>query len=276
MSQFLIVTVFKQPYSGQGKVYGLTDLNNYLKEIVSKNNDDKDDNIEVDTEMFNNAIAFQKVKVRDCMIPRTEITAIDVTETIDKLKETFIETTFSKILIYKDNIDDIIGYVHHSKMFKKPDTIKEVISNIVITPETMLVNDLMIEFSKQRKSIALVVDEYGGTAGLVTMEDIVEEIFCEIHDEFDQEDLLEEQIGENEWLLSARQEVSYLNEHLKIGVPDGDYDTLGGFILWISGDIPTQYQRIQHNEFTFIIKSMNGIKIDKVLLSVNKMDEKLD
>ena len=276
MSQFLIIKVLKQSNSGQATVYGLTDLNNYLNEMVSKNNDDKDDNIEVDTEMFTNAIAFQKVKVRDCMIPRTEITAIDVSESIEELQQQFIDTTFSKILVYKENIDEIIGYVHHSKMFKKPKTIKEAISNLVIAPETMLINDLMIEFSKERKSIALVVDEYGGTAGLVTMEDIVEEIFGEIHDEYDQEHLLEEKLGEDEWLLSARHEISYLNEHLNLSIPEGDYDTLGGFILWISGNIPSQYERIQHHEFTFIIKAMEGVKIDKVLLSVNKMDEKLD
>lgn len=276
MSQFIIEKVLKQPYSGQGAVYGLTDLNNYLKEIVSKKNDDKDDNIDVDTQMFNNAIAFQSVKVRDCMIPRTEVTAIDVMETIENLKQVFIDTSFSKILVYKENIDEIIGYVHHSTLFKKPETIKKAISNLVIAPETMLVNDLMIEFSKQRKSIALVVDEYGGTAGLITMEDIVEEIFGEIHDEYDQETLLEEQIGDDEWLLSARHEVSYLNEKLKLGIPEGEYDTLGGFLLWINGDIPTQYERIQHNEFTCITKAMEGIKIDKILLSINKMDEKLD
>lgn len=276
MSQFIIIKVLKQSNPGQTTVYGLTDLNNYLNEMLSKNNDDKEDNIEVDTEMFTNAIAFQKLKVRDCMIPRTEITAIDVSEPIEALHKQFVDTIFSKILVYKDNIDEIIGYVHHSKMFKKPKTIKEVVSNLVIAPETMLINDLMIEFSKERKSIALVVDEYGGTAGVVTMEDIVEEIFGEIQDEYDQEDLLEEKIGEDEWLLSARHEISYLNENLNLSIPEGDYDTLGGFILWISGNIPNQYERIQHHEFTFIIKAMDGVKIDKVLLSVNKMDEKLD
>ena len=140
----------------------------------------------------------------------------------------------------------------------------------------MLANDLMIEFSKQRKGIALVVDEFGGTAGIVTMEDIIEEIFGEIEDEYDELDLLDQQIGEFEWLLSARHEIVSLNEKYSMGIPEGEYDTLGGFILSIHGDIPTIYERIQYNEFTFIIKAMSGIKIDKVLLSINKMEEKLD
>lgn len=275
MSKFLIENVFQQPYSDSNTVFGLTDLNNYLTEIVSKN-DDKEANAEVDTTMFNNAIAFQKIKVRDCMIPRTEIVAVEVEDDVEDLKRLFLESNFSKIIIYKETIDDIIGYVHHSKLFQKPKTIKEVTSDILIAPETMLANDLMVEFTKNRKSIALVVDEYGGTAGLITMEDIIEEIFGDIQDEYDENELVEEQIGENEWLLSARHEIYYINEQLKIGIPDGDYDTLGGFILWVNGDIPRAFDRIQHNEFTMIIKSMNGVVIDKVVLSVNKMDEKLD
>lgn len=274
-SKFLIVVVFKQDYSQSKPVFGLTDLNNYLVEIVSRS-EDSEDSMELDTEMFNNAIEFQKVKLRDCMIPRTELITLDVSENIESLKQVFISTGCSKVLIYKESIDDIIGYVHHSQLFIKPETIKEVVSDIIIAPETMLANDLMIEFSKKRKGIALVVDEFGGTAGIVTMEDIIEEIFGEIQDEYDDQDLLDQQIGETEWLLSARHEIVSLNEKYDMGIPSGDYDTLGGFILALNGDIPSPYERIKHNEFTIIIKAMNGIKIDKVLLSINKMEEKLD
>ena len=275
LSKFLIVNLLKQEFSQGKTVFGLTDLNNYLTEIL-KMKDDREDSVELDAQMFNNAIEFQTVRLRDCMVPRTELIIMEVNETIENLKQAFIDTSCSKILIYKDSIDDIIGYVHHSKMFKKPQTIKEVVSQIIIAPETMLANDLMIEFSKQRKGIALVVDEFGGTAGIVTMEDIIEEIFGEIEDEYDELDLLDQQIGEFEWLLSARHEIVSLNEKYGMGIPEGEYDTLGGFILSIHGDIPTIYERIQYNEFTFIIKAMSGIKIDKVLLSINKMEEKLD
>ena len=275
ISKWVIVNIFRQPFSEEASVFGLTDLNNYLTEIVSKN-DDKEDNAEVDTKMFRNALDFQKLKVRECMTQRTDIVCLEVDESVDLLKKMFIETNFSKIIIYKENIDDIIGYVHHSKLFKKPETIKDAVNDITIVPETMLANDLLLQFIKNRKSIALVVDEYGGTAGLISMEDIMEEIFGDIQDEYDDDELLEEQIGENEWMLSARQEINYINENLKLNIPEGDYDTIGGFILWINGDIPTIYDRIQFNEFTFLIKSMNGIVIDKVVLSINKLTEKLD
>lgn len=275
MSKWVIVNVFRQPFSEEASVFGLTDLNNYLTEIVSKN-DDKEDNAEVDTQMFKNALEFQKLKVRECMTPRTDIVCIEIDESVELLKKMFVETNFSKIIVYKENIDDIIGYVHHSKLFKKPETIKDAVNEITIVPETMLANDVLLKFIKNRKSIALVVDEYGGTAGLISMEDIMEEIFGDIQDEYDDDELLEEQIGENEWMLSARQEINYINENLKLNIPEGDYDTIGGFILWINGDIPAIYDRIQYNEFTFLIKSMNGIVIDKVVLSINKMTEKLD
>lgn len=274
-SKFVIVNIFRQPFSEENTVFGLTDLNNYLTEMVSKN-DNKEDNAEVDAKMFINALEFQKIKIRECMIPRTDIFAIDVEDSVETLKKMFIETNFSKIVVYKDNIDDIIGYVHHSTLFKKPTTIKEVVNEITIVPETILANDLLVNFTSNRKSIALVVDEYGGTAGLVTLEDIIEEIFGDIQDEYDDEELHVEKVGENEWILSARNEIQHLNETLKLKIPDGDYDTLGGFILWINGEIPKVYDRVQYNEFTFIIKSMNNIVIDKVLLSLNKLDEKLD
>ena len=161
-------------------------------------------------------------------------------------------------------------------MFKKPKEIKDIVSKLVIAPATMLANDLMVEFSKQRKGIALVVDEYGGTAGIVTMEDVIEEIFGEIQDEHDDDDLIEQQINENEWLLSARHEIDYLNENLNFGIPEGEYDTLGGFILNIHGDIPRVFDRIIYEDFIFVIKSMQSTRIDKITLLRNKISEKLD
>lgn len=275
LSRFFIVKILKQEYSGENAVFGLTDLNNYLKNIVSKNIV-KEENVEVDTEMFTNALEFQTVQLRDCMIPRTEIIAVEVNQSISELKETFVETGYSKILVYSENIDNIIGYVYHSKLFKKPKNIKEIVSKLVIAPETMLANDLMVEFSKKRKSIALIVDEYGGTAGMVTMEDVIEEIFGDIQDEHDDDDLVEQKVSENEWLLSARHEIDYLNEHLEIGVPEGEYDTLGGFILNCHGDIPNVFDKIIVDNFTFVIKSMQSTRIDKVSLLINNTEEKLD
>jgi len=275
LSRWMIVKVFKQDYADGKSVFGLTDLNNYLNEILTRG-ETTEDSMEVDTEMLNNAIEFRSVRLRDCMLPRTEIIAIEQKDSVDNLKKQFIETSCSRIIVYKESIDEVVGYVHHSKLFIKPEEIKEVVSDIIFAPETMLASELMIEFSQKRKSIALVVDEFGGTAGIVTVEDIIEEIFGEIEDEYDDIDLHEQQLDDNEWMLSGRHEVQYLNDKYNMGIPDGEYDTLSGFILTINADIPSVYQRIKHNEFSFIIKSMSGVRIDKVLVSINKMEEKLD
>lgn len=270
LSKLIIVHIFKGKYSDEKPVYGLTDLNNFLHEMVKSSNKN---NADVDTKIFNNALEFKTVKVRDCMIPRTEIVAVDIRGSLNDLKKEFIDSGHSKVLVYRESIDEVIGYCHSSELFHKPEKIKDITSTIMIVPEAKLANDLMIEFIEKRKSIALVVDEFGGTSGVVTIEDIIEEIFGEIQDEHDDEDLVEQMIDDKTFIFSGRQEIDYLNEEYKISLPEGDYDTLGGFILSYYAEIPKVHDVVAIQHFLVEIKSMEGIKIDKVKLTINKKED---
>ena len=266
-SRFLITYILRFEYSEDKPVFGLTDLNNYIKRNIL-NAEKETEAAEIDAKIFNNAIEFKTVKVRECMIPRTELIAVDVEGKIEDLKNAFIESGHSKILIYKDSIDDVIGYCHSLEMFKKPVEIKQILTALLIVPETVLANELLIQFITQRKSIALVVDEYGGTSGIVTMEDVIEEIFGEIRDEHDDEYLVEEQLDEQNFILSARHEIDYLNDKYNWELPDGDYDTLGGLILSIHEDIPEVDEVIDLPPFSFTVFTMEENRIDKVKLFV--------
>ena len=191
---------------------------------------------------------------------------------LQNYKQAFIESGYSKIPVFKESIDNIIGYCHSAKLFKKPKEIKEILSEIIIVPETKLANELLIEFIETRKNIALVVDEFGGTSGIVTMEDVIEMIFGDIQDEYDHEDLIEQQLDDNVYLFSARQEINYLNETYDLKIPEGEYDTLGGFILENLEDIPKENQQVTIDEYHFFIKNMDGLKIDKVQLTIGSDD----
>lgn len=270
-SKIILVYVFKGNYSNEKPVFGITDLNNYVTEIV-KQLEEETENPELDAKIFNNALEFKKVKVRECMIPRTEIIAVNIEDEIAELQEAFIESGYSKIPVFKESIDNIIGYCHSAKLFKKPKEIKEILSEIIIVPETKLANELLIEFIETRKNIALVVDEFGGTSGIVTMEDVIEMIFGDIQDEYDHEDLIEQQLDDNIYLFSARQEINYLNETYDLKIPEGEYDTLGGFILENLEDIPKENQQVTIDEYHFFIKNMEGLKIDKVQLTIGSDD----
>ena len=268
LSRLIIVRVFGLEFSDSKPVYSLTDLNNFIKNSLAATDTDKG-GIEVDSKIFNNALEFKKIRVRECMIPRTEISAVEINEDLAELKHAFTDSGHSKILVYKESIDDVIGYCHTLELFKKPQQIADIVTPLAIVPETMLANELMIQLISDRKSLALVVDEYGGTSGLVSIEDIIEEIFGEIQDEHDDEYLTEQQLDEFNYLLSARHEIDYLNEKYDWNLPTGEYETLGGLILSIAEDLPQKGQTVLQSPFAFTIQSMEDIRIETVKITVD-------
>ncbi|MEP5613233.1 MAG: hemolysin family protein [Cyclobacteriaceae bacterium] len=267
----LFILLFGYKVADEKPVFGLTDLNNYIKNNIL-NIQDKED-VEIDAKIFNNAIEFKKVRVRECMIPRTEIIAVDVTDSIDELKDAFMDSGHSKIIVYKESIDEVIGYCHSLELFKKPEQIKSILTPILIVPETVLANELLIQFITERKSIALVVDEYGGTSGIVSIEDVIEEIFGEIRDEHDDEYLTEQKLDDSNYILSARHEIDYLNDKFELNLPEGEYDTLGGFIFEFHEDIPVVNETIDLPGFTITIITMEENRIDNVRLTLIQTEE---
>jgi len=248
-------------------VFGKVDLDNFLSE--SQNGVPDPNNIEHDIKLFQNALDFSKVKLRECMVPRTEIEALEENDTIENLKQRFIETGYSKILIYKETIDNVIGYVHSSEIFKNPKNIKSKVVKISIVPETMPANKLLATFIKEHKSIALVVDEFGGTSGVVTIEDIMEEIFGEIVDEHDTVELEEKQLNENEYVLSGRHEIDYINEKYNLDLPESDdYETIAGFILFHHENIPNINDIIDIDNYSFHVLDVSDTRIELVKLTL--------
>ncbi len=258
-------------YREDKPIYGMVDLNNFVKSMID-NKDSKGGRVDIDTKILNNALEFKTVKVRDCMIPRTEISAVDLEDGIEELNKTFIESGHSKILVYKESIDNVIGYCHAIELFKKPKDIQAITTPIVIVPETLLANELMVQFIAERKSLALVVDEYGGTSGVVSMEDIIEEIFGEIQDEHDDEELIETQLTENTFLLSARLEIDYINEKYGWNLPEGDYDTLGGFVVAIKENIPEKGDKISLKQLTIEVQTVHHTRVGTLKVSLNDPD----
>lgn len=249
-------------------VFGKIDLAN----LVYESQDEREEAEETKTEikLFQNALDFSKVKLRDCLIPRTEIVAMEVNGTIDDLKQKFIETGYSKILIYRDTIDNIIGYISSKELFKNPQNIETRMNKISIVPETMNANKLLKMFMQEHKSVAIVVDEFGGTSGMVTIEDIMEEIFGEIEDEHDVVELIEKEIKPNEFVFSGRLEVDYLNEKYNLKIPESDdYDTLAGFILFHNQSIPKPNESIDISFYHFKILKSSNTKIELVKLMLD-------
>jgi CBS domain containing-hemolysin-like protein len=246
-------------------VFGRIDLQKYIEEQTAglMVEDEQDPEIQI----FQNALDFSKVKARECMIPRNEIVAIEIHEPIETLKEKFIETGFSKIVVYKDNIDQVIGFTHSYELFKQPKDIKSILLPIALIPETITANEVLNLFIKERKSVALVVDEYGGTSGLLTVEDVVEEIFGEIEDEHDSIVLEETKINENTFVFSGRFEIDFLNQKYQLDLPESeDYETLNGLILFKHQSIPLVDEKIAIEGFNFLILEVNKTRIEKVQL----------
>jgi CBS domain containing-hemolysin-like protein len=243
------------------------ELGNYISEQM-ESVEEKDD-IDSEIQIFQNALEFSDVKAREVMIPRTELEAVEIHDSVKSLNELFTATGYSKILVYKTTIDDILGYVHSFDLFKKPKTIKSIVMPVEFVPETMLVKDILNILIRKRKSIAVVLDEYGGTSGIITVEDIVEELVGEIEDEHDSIELLEEQIDHKNYKFSARLEVDYLNETYKLDLPESEnYETLGGMIVNFTEGIPEQNAEVKLNKFLFKILEVSTTKIDLVSLEI--------
>jgi putative hemolysin len=265
LSKWMIRVFFKSTISENVPIFSKIDLDHYVSQSASL---DLEDDADVDTEIFKNALDFGTVKVRNFLVPRTELVAMDIHSSIDDLHKLFVESGHSKILIYRDSIDNIIGYVHQVEMFNEPDSIGSILLPIHITHETVSAHQCLNELNKQRKSVALVVDEFGGTAGIVTVEDIIENIFGDINDEHDTEEFKEQQINEHEFIFSARLEIKYLNDTYDLNLPEGEYDTLGGFIISGHEDIPEVNEMIHIDRFEFHILSMHKTRIDVVKMNI--------
>jgi CBS domain containing-hemolysin-like protein len=208
------------------------------------------------------------VKIRQCLVPRTEIEGLDISTPIEELKQQFITTQLSKLIVYDENIDSILGYVHQLDLFRKPGSIKEILHPIMAVPESMSATDLISKFTRDRKSIAWVVDEFGGTAGIVTMEDVLEEIFGDIQDEYDVEELVEKQLAEDEYILSGRIELDYLNEKYGLKFPENEAETLSGFIIAEHQAIPKQKETIIADNYRFDILNVSDKRIEMVKMKI--------
>lgn len=267
ISDFILKTFLKTDGDEVQLSFSKIELGDYISEQMEAV--EEEDEVDSEIQIFQNALEFSAVKAREVMVPRTEITAVELHETPKNLTRLFTETGYSKILIFKDTVDNIIGYVHSFELFKKPKTIKSILRPVELVPETMLIHDILNVLIKKHKSIAVVLDEYGGTSGIMTVEDIVEELFGEIEDEHDSTDLIEEQITETSYKFSARLEVDYLNENYKFGLPETDeYETLGGLIVNETGEIPEQNTEIEIENFHFTILEVSSTKIDLVMLEL--------
>ena len=268
ISDLLLKFIFRTDKDSQKTAFSKEELGNYITEQLEIGNDSEDE-IDSEIQIFQNALEFQKVKAREIMVPRTEMLAIEIHESVLKLSESFINSGYSKILVYKTSLDDIIGHVNAFELFKNPKTIKSILLPVEIVPESMMINDVLNSLMKKRKSIAIVVDEYGGTSGMITVEDIVEELFGEIEDEHDVQELTNKKISETVFKLSARLEIDHLNEEYNLSIPKEEaYETLGGFIIDHTESIPEKDAVLYILNYKITIISVSSSKIDEIHLKV--------
>lgn len=271
LSEFVLKRVFRVKIENENAAFTMIDLDNYLRESTAsiEKKEEKDHEIQI----FQNALDFSGVKARECMVPRTEIIAMDVNEPVETLKNKFIQTRLSKILIYSGSIDNIIGYVYSKELFNKPESIRSILLPVSIIPESMAASEVLTVFIQQHKSIAVVVDEFGGTSGILTMEDIIEEIFGEIEDEHDKEEMIEKQVNDNEFIFSARLETDYINDKYRLNLPIVDnFETLGGLIMHYHESIPRLNQEIHIENFLFTITAVSRTRIEQVNLKIQKKE----
>lgn len=263
ISDMVLKVFFKTEGDAVQLSFSKVELGNYISEQIETL--EQQDEIDSEIQIFQNALEFSEVKAREVMVPRTEVVAVEIHTTPKELSGLFTDTGLSKILVYNENIDDILGYVRSFDLFKKPTALKKVLMPVVFVPETMLAKDVLNILSKKRKSVAVVIDEYGGTSGIITVEDIIEELFGEIEDEHDSVELTEEVLGEDRFRFSARLEVDYLNETYKLDLPEDDaYETLGGLIVQTTEEIPEQDDVVQLEHYSIRILAVTNTKIELV------------
>jgi CBS domain containing-hemolysin-like protein len=267
LAENLIAKVLKVKLNHNDVVFSRVDLDTYVRQFTSEKS--SNDHYDHEIQIFQNALDFSAVRVRECMIPRTEIISIEVTESIDELKALFIKTHLSKILVYETEVDNIIGYTHSTEIFKNPKSIKSILRPIAILPETLPAKDALTQLKLQRKSIAIVVDEFGGISGLLTVEDLMEEIFGDIDDEHDNDDLIEKTISATEFIFAARLEIDYLNQKYNFNLPiDEGYETLAGLVLHKFESIPQVNQEINIQGYQLKVIALDSNRIDQVQLNI--------
>ncbi len=265
ISDFFLRVLFNIKEDEVQLAFTKAELGHYIDEQLES----KEDDVDTEIQIFQNALDFHDVKAREAMIPRTEIVAVEVHDSIKNLRDLFTETGLSKIMVYSNSLDDIIGYAHFFDLFKKPKNIRSILLPIEIIPESMMIHDVLNDLILKRKSVAIVLDEYGGTSGLITIEDIIEELFGEIEDEHDSMDLIEEKINTREFRFSTRLEVDYLNETYNLQLEENnDYETLGGLIVHHTENIPSTGEIIEIDNYQFTILKESASKIEEVYLKV--------
>jgi CBS domain containing-hemolysin-like protein len=260
----VLKTVFGVKFSSSETVYKKIDIEHYIEEHTQNGSINGED-VEHEIQIFKNALNFAQVKTRDCMVPRNEIVAIEVDANIDELRAKFIETEHSKILVYKETIDNIIGYAHSYEMFKSPRNVRNILLPIHIVPETAPIEQVLKQLTAKNRSIAVVVDEFGGTAGILTIEDIIEQIFGEIEDEHDVDELYEKEVEDGELILSGRLEIDYINEKYQLDLPEQeDYETLAGLVLYKTQDIPEINDIVEINDYQLQVLEVSNTKIELI------------
>jgi putative hemolysin len=264
VAEWLLKYLFNVRVKDRNEAFGKGDLEHFFQQ----NMEQEEGNQELNTELFENALSFPAVKIRSCLVPRTEVEGFDISTPIGEVKQHMIETKLSKMIVYKENIDNILGYIHQLDLFKSPADLQSILLPIPAVPESMSATDLINKFTKERKSIAWVVDEFGGTAGVVTMEDVLEEIFGEIKDEYDVEEFVEKQIAEDEYIFSGRLEIDYINQKYDLDITVSESETLSGFIIAHHETIPRQKERIIIEMYEFEVLSVSDTRIDMVKMKV--------
>ena len=264
IAQWILTYIFNVRVNNKNEAFSKVDLEHFFQQTK----DQDEENQELNTELFENALSLPLVKIRQCLVPRTEIEGADIHTSIEDLKKQFIKTQLSKLVIYDDSVDSILGYVHQIDLFKRPTTIQEILHPIIAVPESMSATDLINKFTKERKSIAWVVDEFGGTAGIVTMEDVLEEIFGEIRDEYDVEEFVEKQLAADEFIFSGRLELDYLKEKYELDFPENESETLSGYIINKHEAIPKQKATIIVDHYQINVLTVSDTRIEMVKLKI--------